>query len=259
LLARAQPRVEGDDVEIGEAPGDEIRRVADLALAAEEDEDVARAGVEALIDRVGDGVERVGVLRRGPIKGLDGIRPPTHLHDRRVVEVRGEARRVDRGRRDDELQVRPPRQDRLQVAEEEVDVERPLVRLVDDDRVVAAQQPVVLDLGEQEAVGHDAHGRPARGPVVEAHGVPDDVAERHAQLERDPLGHRPCRDPPRLRVRDRLAPQLEAQLRELRRLARPRLARHHDDLMRPDRRQQVLAPGADRQLRRIRNGGLRHA
>ena len=42
----------------------------------------------------------------------------------------------------------------LEVAEQEVDVEAALVRLVDDDRVVAAQQPVALDLGQQDAVGH---------------------------------------------------------------------------------------------------------
>ena len=50
-------------------------------------------------------------------------------------------------------------QDPLQVAEQEVDVQAPLVRLVDDDRVVAAQQPVVLDLGQQQAVGHQPQQR----------------------------------------------------------------------------------------------------
>ena len=52
-------------------------------------------------------------------------------------------------------------QQAVQVAEQEVDVQAALVRLVDDDRVVAAQQPVVLDLGEQQAVGDEAHERVA--------------------------------------------------------------------------------------------------
>jgi hypothetical protein len=42
----------------------------------------------------------------------------------------------------------------LEVAEDEVDVEAALVRLVDDERVVAAQVTVALQLGEQDAVGH---------------------------------------------------------------------------------------------------------
>ena len=46
------------------------------------------------------------------------------------------------------------REQLLEVAEDEVDVQAALVCLVDDQRVVAAQHPVALDLGEQDAVGH---------------------------------------------------------------------------------------------------------
>ncbi len=224
------------------------------------------------------------VAQRG-VDGLHRIRPPAHLDDRRAVEVRGEPLGVDRRRRDHHLQIRPFRKDRLQprrvaevraeaagidrrarddelqvgppgqqpaqVAEQEVDVQAALVRLVDDDRVVAAQQPVVLDLGQQQPVGQDAHPRVARRAVVEAHRVADLTPERHVHLERDPLGHGPRRDPPRLRMSDRGAAQLDAELRELRRLPRPRLARDDDDLRRPDRLEQILAPGADRQFRWI--------
>ena len=45
--------------------------------------------------------------------------------------------RVDGGAGDDQLEVGPLRQQLPEVAEQEVDVEAPLVRLVDDDRVVA--------------------------------------------------------------------------------------------------------------------------
>ena len=67
--------------------------------------------------------------------------------------------RVDGGRGDDQLEVRPPRQQLLEVAEQEVDVQAALVRLVDDDRVVAPQHPVALDLGQQDAVGHQLDQR----------------------------------------------------------------------------------------------------
>jgi hypothetical protein len=165
---------------------------------------------------------------------------PGDLDDRRVLaEVPGEALGVDRRRGDDHLEVGPVGEDRLQVAEQEVDVEAALVGLVDDDRVVAAQQPVVLDLGEQQPVGHEPDEGVIRGAVGEAHGVADRVAERHLELVGDPLGHRPCRDAPRLGVADdpaHAAPELEADLRQLRRLARPGLARHHHDLVVADRR-----------------------
>jgi hypothetical protein len=42
----------------------------------------------------------------------------------------------------------------LEVAEQEIDVQAALVRLVDDQRVVLAEQRVALRLGEQDAVGH---------------------------------------------------------------------------------------------------------
>jgi len=46
--------------------------------------------------------------------------------------VFAESLRLDRGRGDDQLQVGALREDLLEVAEEEVDVQAALVRLVDD-------------------------------------------------------------------------------------------------------------------------------
>ena len=163
---------------LGRQPARErLGRVADLALAAEEDEHVAGAVAQQLLDRVADRVDRVAVgterhrvlvvVVRGGLLGrrqrlvahLDRIRAARDLDDRRVAEVRAEAPGVDRRARDDELQVGTLRQQAVQVAEQEVDVQAALVRLVDDDRVVAAQQPVVLDLRQQEPVRHQPHER----------------------------------------------------------------------------------------------------
>ena len=200
----------------------------------------------------------LGQLDQGPVAHLDRVRAPGHL-DHRRVEVRGEPIHVDRRAGDDELEVRPAWQQPLEVAEQEVDVERPLVRLVDDDRVVAAQVAIALQLGEQDAVGHQLDPAALRRPVGEPHLVADQVAELGAQLLGDPLGHRPGRDPARLGVADHLAPefsrapatQLEADLRQLGGLAGAGLARQHDDLVVADRGGDVLAPLADRQLGRI--------
>ena len=50
--------------------------------------------------------------------------------------------------------------------------------LVDDDRVVAAQEPITADLGEQNAVRHDLQPREVLHAIGEADGVPDGLADR---------------------------------------------------------------------------------
>src|SRR5690606_32610792 len=87
----------------------------------------------------------------------------------------------------------------------EVDVEAALVRLVHDDRVVARQHAVALDLGEQDAVGHELDHGPWPDLVVEAHLVADGATHGHLQLLRDAARDRPRRDPPRLGTADHAA------------------------------------------------------
>ncbi len=110
------------------------------------------------------------VLLERPPALLDREHAARDLDHRRRALRAGEVLRkaigVDRGRGDDHLQIGPARQDLAQVAEQEVDVQAALVRLVDDQRVVGAQQRVALRLGEQDAVGHqlDAGAGRAAGP-----------------------------------------------------------------------------------------------
>ncbi len=62
LLGRGQPRVQRQDLDVGAQPAAQrVRRVADLALAAEEHEHVAGRLAQQLLDRVADRLERVGV------------------------------------------------------------------------------------------------------------------------------------------------------------------------------------------------------
>ena len=81
------------------------------------------------------------LLERPPAQ-LDREQPARHLDHRRrpVADAKCCAKRSAsmRGRGDDHLQVGPARQDLPQVAEQEVDVQAALVRLVDDQRVVGA-------------------------------------------------------------------------------------------------------------------------
>jgi hypothetical protein len=63
---------------------------------------------------------------------------------------------VDGRRGDDDLQVGPARQQLLEIAEQKVDVQAALVRLVDDDRVVGVQifvKPKITSVVPLDIVG----------------------------------------------------------------------------------------------------------
>jgi hypothetical protein len=95
------------------------------------------------------------------------------LDHRRLVEMLREALGVDRRRGDDHLEIGPLRQQLLEVAEQEIDVQAALVRLVDDQRVVLAEPRIALRLGEQNAVGHQLDVGLRRSAVGEADLVAD--------------------------------------------------------------------------------------
>ena len=85
------------------------------------------------------------------------------------------------------------REQLLQVAEQEVDVEAALVRLVDDDRVVVAKRTVALRFREQDAVGHELHVRVRARLVGEADLVADRLAQRRPELLGDARRRRRAR------------------------------------------------------------------
>ncbi len=108
------------------------------------------------------------------------------------------------------------------------------MRLVEDEGVVAQQAAVALDLGEQDAVGHQLDQRAVAGLVGEPHGVADGLAERGAQFVGDALGDGAGGQPPRLGVADGAADtaaEFEADLRQLGGLARTGLAGDDDHLV----------------------------
>ena len=252
-------------------PADGVLGVPDLGLAREEHQHVARRLAGELVEGVGDALEvvavgaAVGVVvlvvlhrirHQGPVADLDRVGAAAHLDDRGggavgSGEVPREALRVDRRARDDELEVGAPGEQLLEVAEQEVDGEAALVRLVEDDRVVAAQRPVAVDLVEQDAVGHQLDARVGLRPVVEAHLVADDAAELDAELLGDALGDGARGDASRLGVRDALAAELEADLRQLGGLARPGRAGDDHDLVVADGARDLVPRCADGQLGRV--------
>ena len=237
--------------------------VADFAFAGHEDQYVPRWTARPdFIDRFGNRIVQIVVAAflEGPIALLHRIGAPRHQQHRRglvlgIGKVLGKTIRVDGGRGDDQLQIGPLRQDLLQIPEQEVDVQAALVRLVDDERVVGAQQRVGLRFGQQDAVGHQLHAGAGRQPVVEAHLVAHHLAQRRLQLVGNALGHAGGGDAARLRVADQLAalagrcvaaPAAHGQrdLGQLRGLARTRFAADDDDLVRAQRGLDLGAPAA---------------
>ena len=265
LLGGGHAPEKPDHLDAGaEAAFEQVAGVANVALGRHEDEHVAGFRLnQRILRRPHRGLNVreffVGGKRlHGRVADFHGPEPPRDLDDRRTAKRFGKRRRVDGRRRDDELQVATFPQQSLEVAEEEVDVQRTLVGFIENERGVGAEQGIGLDLGEQNAVGHELDPRVAPGVVVEAHLAADLAAPRHTQLLGDAPRHTERRDPPRLGAADFPAlgqSRIEAHFRELRRLSRPRLSCDDDHLTRPQRRDDLRAPGADREVFRVEDGG----
>ncbi len=241
LLGCRQPRVQRQHLQaVVVAPAQDAGGGADLPLAAQEDENVAGPLADRLVHGTEDRLQhrRLGLVElaaiRGAVAHLDRVHAPLDLQDRRSAEVAAEALRVDGRGADDDLQLRPSGREALQVAQQEVDVEAALVRLVDDDGVVLGQRPVALRLGQQDAVGHDLDVGVRAGAVGETHLEADGIAEGGLQLIGEASGDRAGGDPARLREADpssRAASCLQADLRKLGGLAGTGLAAHDDHWM----------------------------
>ena len=124
--------------------------------------------------------------------------------------------------------------------------------LVEDQRVIAQQAPVPLDLGEQDAVGHQLDQCAVTGLVGKTHRVPHDVTEWGTEFVGDALGDGAGRQPSRLGVADGAAhtpTEFQADLGQLSGFARSRLTGHHHHLMVADRGGEFAAQPADRQVR----------
>jgi hypothetical protein len=235
---------------------------ADLALARQEHQHIAaHRQPRDLVHRVGDRLGQVDllfvlVLRLDrPVAHLHRVEPAGDLDHRCIAEMLGEALGVDGRRGDDELELGPPGQQTLDVTEQEVDVQAALVRLVDDDRVVGVEKTVGLRLGKEDAVGHHPHEVVLAHAVAEAHAEADVLSERAAQLLCDARSHGARCNPARLGVRDHAghsALELQADLGQLRGLARSGLAANDHDLVRGDRPGDLVPALADRELLRVR-------
>jgi hypothetical protein len=221
-----------------------------------------RMRLDDLFDRVNGSVDVSKVAEffremfERAIENFDGIKASGNFNDRGVVERAGERFGFDGGAGDDQLEVGAARQEQLEVAEQEINVEAAFVRFVDDDAIVLAEIGIALHLSEQHAVRHHFDLRVARCLVVETNLGTDFTSVSDIEFLRETTGNREHRDAARLRATDHAALRkagFEAHLRNLRRLPRTRLTREHQDLMFAQETDDFVLTRSDREFRRILN------
>ncbi len=176
---------------------------------------------------------------------------PAHGDHGRIIEKARHALDLQRRGGDDQLKIGPARQHALHHAQEQVDVERALVRLIHDDGVIAPQQGIRGEFREQQTVGHQYQARGRRHLVGEANSKSDRRADRLRQLFGDAGRQCARRQPARLGVRDQpsaSALELEAVLRQLGALAGAGIAGDDQDLVTPERIGDFLTARGNRQF-----------
>ena len=261
LLFPGQPRIQFEHLHLfPQLALQELAHVAYLALAGQKYQNVAAADLARFGDDFSTGLEhrgrQVGILLLLigglAIADFDRVAAPDHRDDRSVIEESRDALHIQCRRGHDEFQIRPPRQQLLQHPEQQIDIERALMRLIDDDGVVTPQPGVGGQLRQQQPVGHQQQTRGVRRLIGEAHAKADAAPERLAHFLGDARGQGARREPPRLRVCDQgveAAPQFQAVLRQLRALSRARIAGDDQYLIAAQRLHDGFAPRRDRQLR----------
>ena len=237
-------------------------RLANLAFARQENQHVAaviNATTSAqFVASIYDGVVEIAlaflfrlfVLHR-TITNFDRIHAARNLDHRSIVEVLRKALGIDRCRRDDELQIGTPGQQLLDIAEQKIDVQAALVRLVENQGVILPEPWVALRFGQQYAVGHQLDVGIFRGAVGKTDLVADQRAELAVQFLRNPRRGGAGGDATRLRMTDQAGnspAQFKTYLGDLRRLARTRFTADDHYRMLFDQRGNLATAGIDRQI-----------
>ena len=130
--------------------------------------------------------------------------------------------------------------------------------LVDDDRVVALEEAVVLGFRQQDAVGHQFDQGAGIALILEAHLVAHQRTQGRGQFFGDPAGDTAGGDPPGLGMADQAvlaATDFQADLRQLGGFPRAGLTSDDQHLMLEQRVFDFVALGGDRQAVFIADSG----
>ena len=177
-----------------------LLRGFNLVLPGKEDQDVARRLCDVYLQDGNDARLEIIRLRSFRVHDVDGVPTAGDVEDGRVVKIRREFGRVQSRGGDEELQVLSEARDVLQQAEEDVCVQRALVRLIQHHARVRGEIGLAQELAQEHAVGHVLEQRALGRAVLKTDRVADFVAELAAHLLRDARRDRHGRDTTRLRA-----------------------------------------------------------
>ena len=157
LIALCEPRKERQDVGVLEPRGQRIGHRTNLTFARQKDQHIRAVTPfgqgKAFLGRRDDSVNEVlSIVSGGSPAHLDWIEAPAHLEDgcglTRRSKMPSELLCIKGGGGNDHLEIGARIEQLLEVAQEEVYVETSLMRLINDDGVVASQLRVGLGLRE---------------------------------------------------------------------------------------------------------------
>ncbi len=272
---RTQRRILCRGVEIAVQRQDQQRRIAragsdgiaaapDLRGARQEDEHVARIGLQrtqddassALLDGFGPAVDagrHRGRVLRGDVEGA-----PLGPHGTCIAEHRRHRSAVQRRRHDEQAQVVAQVALRIECQREtEVRLQVALVELVEDHAADVFERRIALQSARQDALGHYLDARRSADAGFEPRAVAHELPRLRARKLRQSSCHGARRDPARLQHDDALVRAEPGLVQQRERndgaLARTRRRLEHRVAMRPQGRSQCGQRVEDR------GGGQRKA
>ena len=122
--------------------------------------------------------------------------------DGNISEEVSKLLRVHRSRGDDQLELGAAFQNALQIAQQKIDIEAALMRLIDDQGVVLTQVRIVLGLGQQDSIGHQLDITALAGAIGKTNLVADKLTELAVQLFGNARSGRPRGNASRLGMPD---------------------------------------------------------
>ena len=255
LVSKAQPGKEGEDARIPQIPAFQLfRHFTYFTLSGEEDEHVPAVvqGIQPVHGARHMGGELFIITQRRQVMKVHRIGTAFHLDDGGAPEELGKSSGIQRSGADDQPQILPPVQQKFQVAQQKVDVEAAFMGFIQNQGMILAQVRIMLRFCQQNAVRHELQARVRPGFFLKAHLVAHQAAQFAIQFFRHTAGNGSRGQPSGLGAPYR-APHLPGKLHghfgKLGGLAGPGFTHHHNDLMLPHRRQNVVPAAGNGEVR----------
>ena len=141
--------------------------------------------------------------RMGTMDRLDGVHPPLAPDHGCIVEQRAECNAVERGRHDEDPEVRTKMGAHIQCQRQsEVRVHAPLMEFIEDDKRDAGEFGLVLQHACQDPLGHDLDPRRGGHTRLTADPVTDRATDLLSRKRRHVFGSAACREAARFQHQD---------------------------------------------------------